>query len=343
MPLPSFKFVDLCCGIGAFHMALSKLGGKCVLACDKDKNCEQIYKANYGHKKFEWSDDMYHIRQLPPCDVVTCGYPCQSWSRAGRRMGTDDPRGKIIFQVLKLVREAKRRPSTVILENVRGILDVDRLIMHRHHLDYVAGALTAMGYAVRVFSINAAAFGAPVNRPRVYIVATKCPIQKELPIKPRRDQVIRDILQPSVKGSFKSPSKYVILPQKYWMTNENGNVFVGYLRAPTYRTRKLHLKSSHFQGQSIFHMRGKMETFTTSHRYHVYIPGRGVRDLTPREMYACMGFPSNFIISKHPYTAAGMISNSISMQALNPVCRWAMGNCLRSKARKAVKRPAAKK
>eukprot|EP00798_Chlamydomonas_sp_ICE-L_P019657 gene19657-26343_t len=64
----SFTFVDICCGIGAFHIALSDLGGRCVLACDRDSKSKRVYMDNHGDN-FEWHDDLKTLKTLPPHDT----------------------------------------------------------------------------------------------------------------------------------------------------------------------------------------------------------------------------------------------------------------------------------
>ena len=109
---PSFTFVDLFCGVGGFHQAMASLGGKCVFACDINELCRKVYEKNY---KVEGDDliiasDIKKVAKennLPRFDVLCGGFPCQTFSKAGKQNGfkvvenengeTDD-RGQLFFR-----------------------------------------------------------------------------------------------------------------------------------------------------------------------------------------------------------------------------------------------------
>ena len=73
--MEKLKFIDLFCGIGGFHQALTSLGHECVLACDIDKFCQQNYKENYG---VDVVKDVKEINEtnMPDFDIITGGFPC---------------------------------------------------------------------------------------------------------------------------------------------------------------------------------------------------------------------------------------------------------------------------
>ena len=80
-----FKFIDLFCGIGGFHQALSDLGGECVFASDIDESCRNTYQKNYGLLPH---GDITKIQasEIPPHNVLCAGFPCQAFSKAGKRL-----------------------------------------------------------------------------------------------------------------------------------------------------------------------------------------------------------------------------------------------------------------
>ena len=84
----NFKFIDLFCGIGGFHQAMSNLGGKCVYACDINAVCREVYKNNFcpNEEFFVGSDIKKAVKEncIPKFDVLCGGFPCQTFSKAGK-------------------------------------------------------------------------------------------------------------------------------------------------------------------------------------------------------------------------------------------------------------------
>lgn len=117
------KIGTLFSGIGAFEQAVkrSKINHKIVFANDIDKYCKQSYDANY--KYMVWYDDIVKMqgsKYKNKIDILVGGSPCQSFSIAGERKGLDDPRGKLIEEYIRIVREIQ--PKVFIFENVKGLL-----------------------------------------------------------------------------------------------------------------------------------------------------------------------------------------------------------------------------
>ena len=84
-----FKFIDLFCGIGGFHQAMSQLGGQCVYACDIDEDCRKTYESNYGLRP-DRDITKVDATKIPEYDVLCAGFPCQAFSKAGKRLGFQD-------------------------------------------------------------------------------------------------------------------------------------------------------------------------------------------------------------------------------------------------------------
>ena len=84
-----FKYIDLFCGIGGFHQALSDLGGECVYACDIDRNCREVYYENY---ELMPDNDITKVNpeDIPDYDILCAGFPCQAFSKAGKRLGFEE-------------------------------------------------------------------------------------------------------------------------------------------------------------------------------------------------------------------------------------------------------------
>lgn len=164
-----FKFIDLFCGIGGFHQALSDLGGECVFASDIDRHCQDVYERNYGLRPV---GDITKVdaADIPEFDVLCGGFPCQAFSRAGKQLGFDDPtRGTLFFEIMRIVYH--HHPKYIFLENVRNLLNYDDGNTWR----VIHDCLDEAGYNVNplpiVFSPHW--LGIPQHRERVFIIAVR--------------------------------------------------------------------------------------------------------------------------------------------------------------------------
>lgn len=167
--MKKFKFIDLFCGIGGFHQAMSQLGGQCVYACDIDEDCRKTYEANYGIRP-DRDITKVDASKIPAYDVLCAGFPCQAFSKAGKRLGfQDETKGTLFFDVERIMQHTK--PQYALLENVRNLASHDDgntwSVIHQH--------LVAIGYNVLckpvIFSPHY--IGIPQHRERVYIMCIR--------------------------------------------------------------------------------------------------------------------------------------------------------------------------
>ncbi len=148
--------LDLCSGLAAWTLAAHELGIKTIGFSETDPRCCAFLESawpgipNYG--------DISTIKGLP-CTIITAGFPCQPYSRAGKRGGNADDRA-IWPQVFRVVQESN--PLVFVGENVPGIRELA--------LDGVLDDLEGAGYETGTFDIPACAVDSPQLRHRYYIV-----------------------------------------------------------------------------------------------------------------------------------------------------------------------------
>jgi DNA (cytosine-5)-methyltransferase 1 len=180
------KFIDLFCGIGGFHQALTNMGGECVFACDIDEKCRVIYEENYGIKP---ASDItkINIDDIPPFDVLCAGFPCQPFSKAGFQKGFDDDRGNLFFNICDIIKRQQQRepPKYLLLENVRNLASHDDGNTWKVIYEYI-DKLGYYTYELPVI-LNAMHFNIPQNRERVIIMCKRKDIGelRTLPIIPK--------------------------------------------------------------------------------------------------------------------------------------------------------------
>lgn len=164
------RFFDMFAGIGGFRSGLEAVGDyECIGHCEIDKYANQAYNAIYNPKGELYFEDARTINpnDLPDIDLICAGFPCQSFSVAGKRLGfADDTRGTLFFEVARIA-EAKR-PAYLLLENVPGLLSHDS----GRTFDTILSVLVELGYDLEWCVHNSANFGVPQQRRRLYIVAS---------------------------------------------------------------------------------------------------------------------------------------------------------------------------
>ncbi|MCI9268017.1 MAG: DNA (cytosine-5-)-methyltransferase [Lawsonibacter sp.] len=155
-------------GIGGFRAGLDRAGGfQCVGHCEIDKHADASYRAihNIGEEEKYYPDARtIDSGDLPNFDLLCGGFPCQSYSTAGRRLGFADPRGTLFFELARLA-EA-RRPAYLLFENVPGLLSHDK----GQTFGTILSTLGELGYYVEWCVLNSANFHVPQSRRRVFLV-----------------------------------------------------------------------------------------------------------------------------------------------------------------------------
>lgn len=162
-----FKFIDLFSGIGGFHQAMTNLGGKCVLASEIDDYAISTYYENY---KINSAYDITEIKNedIPEYEVLCGGFPCQTFSKAGKQMGfADETKGTLFFQIVRILKASQ--PKYIILENVRNLASHD----HGNTLKVIKGALDEAGYNICVEMMSPHQLGIPQLRERIYILGVR--------------------------------------------------------------------------------------------------------------------------------------------------------------------------
>ena len=192
-----FKFIDLFSGIGGFHQAMNQLGGECVLASEIDKYAIETYKENYGMDSNVDIRDL-KVEDIPEHDVLCAGFPCQSFSKAGKQLGFDDEtRGTLFFEIERILKS--HHPKYIVLENVRNLASHDKGRTWKtieEHLHKVGYKLTP-----EPLIVSPHYFGTPQLRERVVILGIYDPEHAYEPLKidlgefkHKNDNSIYDIL-----------------------------------------------------------------------------------------------------------------------------------------------------
>ncbi|MFC6276852.1 DNA (cytosine-5-)-methyltransferase [Psittacicella hinzii] len=295
-----YKVIDLFAGIGGVRLGFHQTGqANFVFSSEIDKFAIKTYKANFDDVPL---GDITQIveTEVPDHDILLGGFPCQAFSRAGKRLGFEDTRGTLFFDVARIIKA--KRPKAFLLENVKNLKSHDK----GRTFETIIQTLLDLGYAVQTKILKSKDFGVPQNRERIYIVGfDKAQVSNyedfqfpEPTLIPTR---VGDILEEQVD------SKYTI-SDKLWEGHQR---------------RKLeHIEKGNGFGYSIFNADSPYAN-TISARYYkdgseilIAQDGNNPRKLTPREAARLQGFPDNFIISVSDTQSYKQFGNSVSVPVI---------------------------
>jgi len=159
------KLVSLFSGAGGLDLGFERAGMRVVWANEFDKTIWDTYKKNFPFTELEIrSIARVDASEIPDCDGIIGGPPCQSWSEAGALRGIKDRRGELFFEYIRILEE--KRPKFFLAENVSGIL----FSRHSKAVTSILESFTRLGYNVSFGLLNANDFGVPQDRERVIIV-----------------------------------------------------------------------------------------------------------------------------------------------------------------------------
>lgn len=316
-----FTFIDLFAGIGGFRMAMQNLGGRCVFSSEWDEQAQKTYLANYGEVPFGDITKEATKAYIPDnFDILCAGFPCQAFSLAGKRLGFEETRGTLFFDVAEILR--RKRPKAFFLENVKGLLIHDKgktiqtiLKVLREDLDY---------YVPDPQIVNAMNFGVPQHRERVYIVGF------------RKDMGVDEFTYPTPTDktrTFADIKEKEVVSAKYYLSTQymktlvahkerhaaKGNGF-GYEIIPDDGVANAIVVGGMGRERNLV-VDNRLEDFTPVTNIKGEINRDGIRRMTPREWARLQGFPDNFVIAVADASAYKQFGNSVAVPAIQATAK----------------------
>ncbi|MEG3587109.1 MAG: DNA cytosine methyltransferase [Actinomycetota bacterium] len=162
------RVVSLFSGAGGLDMGFSKAGFDIVWSNEYDKTIWDTYKHNHPSPILDTrSITEIHEDEVPECDGIIGGPPCQSWSEAGALRGIDDKRGQLFFDFIRLIKA--KNPKFFLAENVSGMLAP----RHEAAIQNIKEMFTECGYDLHFELLNAADYGVPQDRKRVIFLGIR--------------------------------------------------------------------------------------------------------------------------------------------------------------------------
>lgn len=311
------KFVDLFCGIGGFHIALSSFGADCVFASDTNENARMVYKENFNLMP---KGDIKKIKavEIPNHDILCGGFPCQSFSLSGNQLGLKDEKsGKLFFEIVRIAEHHK--PKLIILENVANIEKHDG----GKTLRIILKNLKRIGYTPFEKTLCASDSNIPQSRKRLYIVAFRSDLgikKFSFPI----DIPLKRNLKAILENDTELTAKYEI--KREFNLRDNLKLIESSSKKPFIRIGEI---GKGRQGERIYSINGCSTTLSSSSgglggRTGIYLVNGKIRKLTPRECSRLMGFPSTYKISLNDNQAWKQFGNSIVVDVVQRIIKEAI-------------------
>ena len=190
------KVVSLFSGAGGLDLGFREAGFDIVWANDFSKDAVATYKLNLGDECICGDICQIGSSEIPDCDVIIGGFPCQGFSMANQRRDVLDERNQLYLQYIRILKD--KRPSMFLAENVKGILSLGAGQVIKAIINDFADA----GYNVQYKLLNAADYGVPQMRQRVIIIGIRKDIDKKFEYpEPSHSQNADSGLQPWVTVS----------------------------------------------------------------------------------------------------------------------------------------------
>ena len=193
------KIASFFSGAGGLDRGFENAGFEVMWANEYDKTIWQTYERNFPHTTLDRRSIVdIDANDVPDCDGIIGGPPCQSWSEAGALRGIEDQRGQLFFEYIRII--DKKRPKFFLAENVSGIL----FPRHREAFVRILDSFAQLGYNVSYTLVNANDYGVPQDRHRVIIVGYQSQYGKLFrPPSPLKNK-------PTLKDAIKDLEKNVV-------------------------------------------------------------------------------------------------------------------------------------
>lgn len=291
------NIVSFFAGAGGLDLGFEKAGFNVVWANEYDKDIWETYEKNHKNTVLD-RRSIVNIEsdEVPKCDGIIGGPPCQSWSEAGSLRGINDKRGQLFYDFIRIL-EAKQ-PKFFLAENVSGML----LERHREALKNIKKMFKNAGYRLSFKLLNASDFGVPQDRKRVFFVGIRedlgfefkfpQPLRKKVTLK-QAIADLKDSVVPAKDGNKTNKESFKI-PNHEYMTGGFSSMFMSRNRVRSWDEQSFTIQAG--GRHAPIHPQAPKMKFIEQNR-RVFVPGKEdlYRRLSVRECARIQTFPNDFI------------------------------------------------
>lgn len=319
MNYPTIKSIDLFAGIGGIRLGFEQAFGdelETVFVSEIDPKAQETYKTNFD-TDIPLAGDITQIaaETVPAFDICLAGFPCQAFSVAGKRLGFEDTRGTLFYDVARICKEHK--PKVIFCENVKGLLK------HNKGQTYqvIKNTFEELGYTVYETILNSRHFGVPQQRERLYIVAFRndiAPSSFSFPSPIDSSKRLRDIIEAeAVDGKYYLSKQYLSCLKEHRRRHEEQGHGFGYEV----------LDWDGVANTLVCGGSGREKNLIIDHRQTDFslvknkgeINSQGIRTLTPREMARLQGFDDDFVLPVADTHLYKQLGNSVTVPVIRAI------------------------
>jgi DNA (cytosine-5)-methyltransferase 1 len=313
------KIVSFFAGAGGLDLGFEKAGFDVIWANEYDKEIWETYEKN--HKKtFLDKRSIVDIPsdEVPDCDGIIGGPPCQSWSEAGSKKGIADKRGQLFYEFMRIL--ADKKPKFFLAENVSGML----LPAHKEALANIKQMFTDIGYDLSFQLLNVSDFGIPQDRKRVFFIGyrkdLKLKFQFPIATTPEKkvtlEKAIGDLrnnVLPAKEGNYTNGKSCLVKNHEY-MTGGFSSIFMSRNRVRSWDEVSFTIQAGG-RHAPIHPQAPKMNFIEQNIREFVKGKEKLYRRLSVRECARIQTFPDNFIFHYNSVVAGyKMIGNAVPVK-----------------------------
>jgi len=313
------KIVSFFAGAGGLDLGFEKAGFDVIWANEYDREIWETYEKNHDNTHLDRRSIVdIPSDEVPDCDGIIGGPPCQSWSEAGSKRGITDKRGQLFYEFMRIL--ADKKPKFFLAENVSGML----LPIHKEALANIKQMFTDIGYDLSFQLLNVSDFGVPQDRKRVFFIGYRNDLglkfQFPEPITVKNKVILedaigdlRDNVLPAKTGNFTNGKDCLIQNHEY-MTGGFSSIFMSRNRVRSWDEVSFTIQAGgrhapiHPQAPKMNFIEQNIREFVRG-KEHLY------RRLSVRECARIQTFPDDFVFHYNSVVAGyKMIGNAVPVK-----------------------------
>lgn len=290
------NIISLFSGAGGLDLGFKKAGFNIVWANEYDKTIWETYEKNHNTPLDKRDIRNIPSNEIPDCEGIIGGPPCQSWSEAGAQRGIDDSRGKLFYEFIRILKDKK--PKFFVAENVSGML----ADIHKEAVQNILKHFENAGYNITVNLVNAANYDVPQDRKRVFYIGFRKDLDvcynfpKPLGYKITLKETIYDLKDSAIKAEEKNKTNGAkcSIPNHEYMNGGFSTIYMSRNRVRSWDEQSFTIQAG--GRHAPIHPQAPKMLFVEKNK-RVFVPGKEelYRRLSVRECARIQTFPDDFI------------------------------------------------